>query len=80
MALVRNGNKDKILSAKVDNNPIFDKQHKPGEECKHEGIYKCAGCEKEVTVAKEKKLPPQNHHQHTPQQGSILWQLFVYAQ
>ncbi|PWV22291.1 protein L, partial [Cronobacter sakazakii] len=27
-----------------------------------------------------KTIPPQNHHQHTPAQGNIRWQLFVYAQ
>ncbi|WP_235029011.1 hypothetical protein, partial [Mycoplasmoides pneumoniae] len=52
----------------------------PGDTCTYEGIYKCTGCGKEVTIAGGKTLPPQNHHQHSPGQGDIRWQLFVYAE
>jgi hypothetical protein len=31
----------------------------------------------EVTSVAGYPLPPQNHHQHTPAQGAIVWQLRV---
>ena len=80
MALVRSGNKSKIFEADKKFNSVFDTEYQPGETCKYEGLYKCTGCGKEVTIAGGKKIPPQNHHQHTPAQGNIRWQLFVYAQ
>ncbi|MBW7649445.1 protein L [Enterobacter hormaechei] len=80
MALVRSGNKSKIFEADTKFNSVFDTEYKPGETCEYEGIYKCTGCSKEVTIAGGKTIPPQNHHQHTPAQGNIRWQLFVYAQ
>lgn len=80
MALVKNGNKDKVSEADSQYNSTFDKVHTPGDKCEYEGIYKCVGCGKEVTIAGGKTMPPQNHHQHTQNQGAIRWQLFVYAQ
>ncbi len=80
MALVKNGNKNEVDEADAKYNAVFDKVHSPGETCEHEGIYKCVGCHKEVTIAGGKTIPPQNHHQHTAQQGTIRWKLFVYAQ
>lgn len=80
MALVKNGNKDKVSEADSKFNSTFDKEHSPGDKCEHEGIYKCSGCGKEVTIAGGKTMPPQNHHQHSQAQGSIRWKLFVYAQ
>ena len=80
MALVRSGNKSKIFEADTKFNSVFDTEYKPGETCEYEGIYKCTGCGKEVTIAGGKTLPPQNHHQHSPGQGDIRWQLFVYAE
>ncbi|WP_300006066.1 protein L [uncultured Cedecea sp.] len=80
MALVRSGNKQKILEAGSQFNPVFDTEYKPGDTCKYEGIYKCTGCDKEVTIANGKTIPPQNHHQHSVSQGNIRWKLFVYAQ
>lgn len=42
------------------------------------GIYRCAGCGKEITSNKDDKFPPQNRHQH-PNVGehNIKWQLIV---
>jgi len=80
MALVRSGSKSKISEAGTQSNPAFDTEYKPGEKCEYEGIYKCTGCGKEVTVAGGKTIPTQNHHQHTTSQGNIRWQLFVYAE
>jgi len=71
MALVRSGRKSNIFEADTKFNSVFDTEYKPGE---------CTGCGKEVTIACGKTIPPQNHHQHTPAQGNIRWQLFVYAQ
>ena len=80
MALVIHGGRGAIDEATPESNPAFESIYKPGERCEHEGIYKCQGCNKEVTVAGDKKLPPQNHHQHEARHGEIRWKLFVYAQ
>jgi len=80
MALVKAGNRHAIGEANASSNAAFDAIYNPGDNCANEGIYKCAGCGKEITLAKDKTFPPQNHHQHTPAQGTIRWKLFVYAQ
>ena len=59
------------------NNAEFDRTHQPGIAAPWSGIYKCSGCSKEATSNQNQPLPPQNHHQHTPQQGAIRWQLIV---
>ena len=55
----------------------FDGIHHPGQDAPYPGIYRCVGCGKEIALAVGHKLPPQNHHTHTPAQGSIRWQLVV---
>lgn len=57
----------------------FDKEYKPGETPDHSGIYRCKGCGREVVAEESRKLPPQNHHEHTTSQGNIRWRLTVYA-
>jgi hypothetical protein len=55
----------------------YDQAHQPGFSAPWSGIYRCVGCGKEDTCNQYDPLPPQNHHQHTPQQGAIRWQLIV---
>ncbi len=62
------------------NDGAFDILHEPGTRAPHAGIYRCEGCGHEIGIAQGHVLPPQNHHQHTYAQGSILWRLIVYAQ
>jgi hypothetical protein len=57
----------------------FDKEFKPGESPEHSGIYRCLGCGREVVGEEQRKLPSQNHHQHTQAHGSIRWRMAVYA-
>lgn len=59
---------------------VFDLHHLPGAAAPRSGIYRCAGCSKEVASNEGQPLPPQNHHQHTTTQGAIRWQLAVFAQ
>jgi hypothetical protein len=63
----------------LNNDPEFDRQISPGTLAANPGIYRCVGCGDEIAIAKGHKLPPQNHHQHTREQGAILWQLFVFS-
>lgn len=51
--------------------------HKPGSTVPLSGIYRCLGCNKEVTSNKDDPFPPQSHHQHTAAQGTIRWRLNV---
>lgn len=37
----------------------------PGTETPDAGIYRCTGCKDEIGIAKDHKLSPQNHHQHS---------------
>lgn len=55
----------------------FDALHKPGQAPPASGIYRCEGCAREITHIGGTPLPPQDHHQHNPQQGAILWRLIV---
>jgi hypothetical protein len=58
----------------------FDEIHQPGAITPYSGIYRCAGCAHEIASNAGNPLPPQNHHQHTTQQGRIRWQLIVSTQ
>jgi hypothetical protein len=60
-------------------NEAFDQNHPPGSAAPFAGIYRCMGCGWEIGIAHGHILPPQNHHEHTVQQGSIRWRLIVYA-
>ncbi len=68
---------DKFLT-KIKND-AFDKDHEPGTDAPRAGIYRCMGCHREVGIATSHKLPPQNHHEHSEQQGKIRWRLVAYA-
>jgi hypothetical protein len=57
----------------------FDAIHHPGGAPPFSGIYRCMGCGREIVAEQARQLPPQNHHQHTLQQGTIRWRLVVYA-
>jgi len=57
----------------------FDDIHKPGDNTPHSGIYRCEGCGTGIASNAGNPLPPQNHHQHTTQQGAIRWRMIVWA-
>lgn len=56
----------------------FDAVHQPGTAAPHPGIYRCTNCGDEIAIAGGNTLPPQNHRQHAPAKGRIMWQLTVY--
>ena len=74
MALYKNG---AWLTKSED--ATFDKVYTPGSKPDHSGIFRCLVCGREVVGESERTLPPQNHHQHNPDQGAIRWQLAVYC-
>jgi hypothetical protein len=51
--------------------------YSPSDEVPVSGIYRCLGCNREITSNKPDRFPPQNHYQHTAQQGAIRWKLNV---
>ena len=55
----------------------WSKVYGPGDDVPVSGIYRCLGCNREITSNQPDKFPPQNHHQHSVEQGKILWQLNV---
>ena len=62
-----------------NNSDAFDKIYEPGQRPKWSGIYRCEGCGKEISHTENQELPPQNHHQHSVNQGKIRWRMAVYA-
>jgi len=68
---------DQFLTTSGDKK--FDEIYQPGTPTPYSGIYRCEGCGKEVTSVHAHPLPPQNHHQHTPEQGRIRWRLVVWG-
>lgn len=56
----------------------FDATYHPGTNAPHPGIYHCTSCGDEIAIAGGHVLPPQNHKQHSPLNGAILWKLLVY--
>jgi hypothetical protein len=61
------------------NDAAFDTVYVPGATPAHSGIFRCTGCGREVVAEHTRTLPPQNHHQHTTQQGAIRWHMVVWA-
>lgn len=59
------------------NKSAYDQGYHPSTNTPYSGIYRCTKCGHEVTSVTGYPLPPQNHHQHTPAQGAIVWQLIV---
>lgn len=59
------------------NHAAYDQILHPGTPTPYSGIYRCEGCGVNEVSTREHPLPPQNHHQHTLQQGRILWRLAV---
>jgi len=57
----------------------YDSEYHPGVAAPHAGVYRCAGCGREIGIAQGHTLPPQSHHQHTLAEGAIRWKLLVYA-
>lgn len=55
----------------------FDQILHPGTTTPYSGIYRCEGCGTNEVSTQGHPLPPQNHHQHSPGQGSIRWRLVV---
>jgi hypothetical protein len=55
----------------------FDQVHEAAYQTPYSGIYRCEGCGRCVVSVTPHPLPPQNHHQHTAQQGRIRWRLIV---
>lgn len=55
----------------------WTKLYGAGDTVPYSGIYKCLGCNKEITSNQGDPFPPQNRHQHTVSQGKIVWRLIV---
>ena len=66
---------DKYLTQ--SSHAAYDAIHEPGEKVPHSGIYRCEGCGLNDACNFGQPLPPQNHHQHSSQQGKIRWRLIV---
>jgi hypothetical protein len=63
----------------VSQDASFDQLYNPGTLTPFAGIFRCSGCGREIVSEHPKPLPSQNHHQHFPNQGPILWRMIVWA-
>ena len=69
---------DSSVLVKSDGNKDWWKnEYGPGDTVPVSGIYRCLGCNREITSNDDDPFPPQNHHQHTVSQGAIRWTLNV---
>lgn len=69
--------RDSILILSDGEKEWWKRVYGPADTVPVSGIYRCIGCKKEVTSNADDPFPPQNHHQHTREQGEIRWKLNV---
>ena len=70
-------NTEKHLQKVDHSNSHWTDSYTIGDTVPVSGIYKCQGCNKEITSNKDDPFPPQNKHQHTDAQGKVLWKLII---
>jgi hypothetical protein len=69
---------DSSVLVKTDgSNDWWKTTYDPGDTVPVSGIYRCLGCNREITSNAGDPFPPQNHHQHSSSQGAIRWKLNV---
>lgn len=69
--------KDSVLKEIVPSNVWWTTIYNPADTVPVSGIYRCLGCNREITSNENDPFPPQNDHQHTAAQGKIRWKLNV---
>ena len=50
----------------------FDEIHAAGSTAPYSCMYRRVGCGHEISSTATHTLPPQNHHQHSYQQGAVV--------
>lgn len=69
---------DNSKLVKSDGDKIWWKStYGPNDDVPVSGIYRCLGCNKEITCNAPDHFPPQNRHQHEATQGAVRWKLEV---
>jgi hypothetical protein len=66
-----------ILKKSDGNKTWWMNDYSPSDKVPISGIYRCLGCNREIASNENDSFPPQNHHQHTKEQGEIRWKLNV---
>lgn len=65
---------------KQSTNPYFARVYEPNTAAPYGGIYRCQNCTFEQTVLKNKRLPSDLSHSHSPSQGPICFLLIVASE
>jgi hypothetical protein len=68
---------EKYLQSVAHSKEWWTDSYTIGDTVPVSGIYKCQGCNKEITSNEGDPFPPQNKHQHTALQGEVVWKLIV---
>ena len=59
---------------------VFDVRHAAGTEVSNPGIYRCAGCGREVCAVKGQKLGDHEHLENGKLKSKVEWQLIVFPE
>ena len=71
--------RDEAFVHQVDEDEDYDRVLDPGATTTLPGIYRCAGCGREVIARADERLPGETHH-FCPEEGVVPgWQLLVFA-
>jgi hypothetical protein len=58
---------------------VFDEEYAPGARAPHSGVFACKNCGHAITHVSGDVLPSENHHQHDPSLGPIVWKIIVWG-
>lgn len=57
--------------------PVWHAEYGPGQTVPQSGVYKCCGCNREVTSNAGDPFPPPSHHTHSP--TAVKWKLIIWT-
>ena len=59
---------------------VFDVRQAPGTKVSNPGIYRCAGCSREVCALKGQVLEDHEHPNNGKIKNKVEWQLIVFPE
>lgn len=59
---------------------VFDVRHAPGTVVSNPGIYRCAGCGREICAVRGQELKDHEHPNNGKIKNKVEWQLIVFPE